>query len=117
LVGIMGLGLTYYLISIKDNTLFERNYLSRDLALTTSIIENSPQDIEFEYAMYSGDTVLHKFEFVWLDSNVFVSEKTGNKKVFPYLSHDGSFDADIKEPQKIIFSNKENKLEIKEGIS
>jgi hypothetical protein len=42
--------LSAFIYEIKNNTFFEKNYLTRDLAFTTSTLYASPSDVSYVYA-------------------------------------------------------------------
>ena len=113
LISMISWGLTTYLISVKENTIFEKNYLSRDIALTTTAINFAPHDLKYVYSI--KDKELAKFDFEWRDNSVKVSEKESKLKTgFRYMS-DISMEQkgkSVTESDKIIFSKKGNELSI-----
>lgn len=110
LVSIISTGLMYYLISVKEDTLFERNYLARDVALLSTTIESSPQDIEY---VYHPEKPL-QFSFRWHDNKVFVSDENGLETGFPYLSHKEGLSDSARDEKTIIFEKNTGGVNIKE---
>ncbi|MBI5390644.1 hypothetical protein HZB02_04090 [Candidatus Woesearchaeota archaeon] len=46
---IIFLSLMNFVVSLKDNTLFEKNYLARDLALLTDTVYAAPEQLSYTY--------------------------------------------------------------------
>jgi hypothetical protein len=74
-----------YITSVKENTLFERYYLSRDLAFLTQTIEASPGQVRYSYE--NGNLDMAKFAIEFKDGAVSIRERNqpaGSATVIPY---------------------------------
>jgi hypothetical protein len=70
LVIIVMVALLNYVNSIKDNTIFEKKHLTRDIALTANLLSIAPGNIVY---IYRG-TELNKFDFSFSNNIVQVKE-------------------------------------------
>jgi N-acetylmuramoyl-L-alanine amidase len=75
LVASVFLALMGYVKSLEENTLFEKSYLSKDLALLMNTIYASPSQVSY---VYSAKFDLSRFNFVFQDSAVTVYEVFGS---------------------------------------
>jgi len=90
LIGIVFLILLSYVNSIRDDTLMEKNYLSRDLALIVDSIYSAPGNIEYSYSF--KDVGLEKFVFGFRKQRAVVVEENSELEVkFPYAENLVSF--------------------------
>ncbi len=67
----------------RDNTVFDVNYLARDLALVLNTLSFSPGNAEYQY-----EYPKLSFDFDFRDK-VTVKEKEGNPISYPYMKHKG----------------------------
>lgn len=109
LIGVTLLILLAWVNSIRDNTLFEKNYLARDTALLIDSIYSAPGNVNF---VYSFDTVeLSKFKFGFRQQRANVVEEQGEQIIkFPYADDLISFS-----PLNLININAEELTFIKTG--
>jgi len=74
-----------YIDSVAEDTMFEKSYLSKDLALLTDTIYSSPGEVRY---LYTNDKAeLNKFEFEFSNQKVSVSEIEAEEKLeakYPY---------------------------------
>lgn len=108
-----------YIDSVAKDTLFEKSYLSKDLALLTNTIYSSPGEIKY---LYTNDKVgLNKFEFDFTNQKVRVSEIEAEEKLeveYPY-GEDLAFPYSGQKLYKInqmAFSKNEANLEIGQNL-
>ena len=104
-----------YIDSVANDTLFEKSYLSKDLALLTDTIYSSQGEVNY---LYTNDKAeLNKFEFDFSKQKISVSEIEAKEK----LKAEYPYGEDLKFPyfgQKIIRMNQialsktKNNLEI-----
>ena len=108
-----------YIDSVAEDTLFEKSYLSKDLALLTNTIYSSPGEINY---LYINDKVeLNKFEFDFNNQKVMISEIEAEEKLeleYPY-GEDLKFiysGQKLREVNQIAFSKDETHLEIGQNL-
>jgi len=107
--------LQHYIDSVAKDTLFEKSYLSKDLALLTDAIYSGPGEIRYLYTNERAE--LNKFEFDFNKQKVSVREIGVKEEIplaFPYgedlnLQFSGQI---ISKVNQIAFSKTKNKLEI-----
>mgnify|MGYP001456134213 CR=1 FL=1 len=100
LIGVVALGLGSFLVSVKENTALERNYLSRDLALTTTVIGFSPSEIDYIYE--TPKFPLTQFNYEWNNNEVLIYKTDSYKTNFQYMSKNIIKDPKLIYPEKII---------------
>jgi hypothetical protein len=74
-----------YVESLKDNTLFEKHHLTRDVSLLLNTISIAPGNLFYQYTNSKID--LDKFEFIFRDNKVEIRESQKDKASyisFPY---------------------------------
>ncbi len=74
-----------YIDSVAKDTLFEKHYLARDLALLTDTIYGSPGNVDYVYSNERAE--LNKFNFDFSDQRVKVSEIGAEQRAdvaYPY---------------------------------
>lgn len=104
-----------YLKSVRENTLFEKMYLSRDVALLMNTIYAAPENIGYVYA--AGKTNLSKYIFNTQENYVIVNEKTAvpsQEKFFHYGS-DRFFNEDfplIQDAQLLTFMKNDKYVKV-----
>ena len=104
-----------YIDSISKDTLFEKAYLSKDIALLTDTIYGSPGDVNYNYI--NDQVRLNRFEFIFNNQKVGVSEIENKGKIIveqPYgedltYPHSGQ---DISSSDHITFSKTNGNLDI-----
>lgn len=81
---VLGIAITFFSFvnSIAKNTMIEKNYFSRDLALLIDVIYSSPGDIYYNY-FHEEDDVMNKFNFLFDEQKVEVSEAEIEQKPLP----------------------------------
>jgi len=72
LVVLLAAALFSFVESIRKSTVFEKNYLSKDAALTASTLQFSPESVEYTYSSKKLD--LRKFIFSFANNRAAVSE-------------------------------------------
>jgi len=110
---LVSLGL--YLKSVRDNTVFEKIYLSRDIALLMNSIYAAPENIGYVYA--AGETNLTKFTFKSQENYVVVNDKNSisNQEMFYKYATDLSFHEEfplIEESKILTFVKNDNTLKV-----
>tara|TARA_Y100000310_G_C20695215_1_gene825191 strand:- start:266 stop:1444 length:1179 start_codon:yes stop_codon:yes gene_type:complete len=102
--------------SIKKDTLFDKVYLSGDLALLTNTIYSSPGNVFYDYSDSSTKINITKFDFSFKDGYVTVNEHPkGNEIKFSYakeLSFESSLPELIETPENIYFVKTDNTFSI-----
>lgn len=96
--------LMFYVGTLKEQTLFKKLALSRDLALTVNTLYSAPGNIEYTY--YAADLNISKFDYRFNEQLVNVLEQ-GRPTSYPYgddLLFQLSFPT-IKESNQIQFQN------------
>jgi N-acetylmuramoyl-L-alanine amidase len=81
------LSLGFYLKSVRDNTLFEKMYLARDVALVMNTLYAAPENTGMIYA--AGEVNLANYSFDAKDNYITVSKKdesSGNEKYYHYAT-------------------------------
>ncbi|MEK6947427.1 MAG: hypothetical protein AABX32_07515 [Nanoarchaeota archaeon] len=73
LAAIVILALYNFINSVVDSTIFEKNYLARDLAMLTNTVYSSPGDLSYIYSENSGK---HMFIFDFKHNSVQVTDKS-----------------------------------------
>jgi N-acetylmuramoyl-L-alanine amidase len=110
-----------YVRSVGNNTLVEKIYLSKDIALLTNIISSSPGNIFYTYSNSSNKLDITKYLYSFKDSYVKVKEnEKANQVYFPYakdLSFENSFPNLIENPEEIHFVKTGNKLSIDKSLT
>lgn len=105
-----------YIDSVAKDTLFEKSYLSKDIALMINTIYASPGELSYTYANDKAE--LNKFEFNFGDQKVRIKEAKSDKK----LDVEYPYGEDLKTPfsaqrisnsNKLVFSKTKNTLEVK----
>ena len=106
-----------YVKSVEDDTLYEKYYLSKDLALFLNTLYASPGEVHYEYSNEELD--LSRFIFDFKNQKVVVKEIAeeaipiehpyGEDKNLEWKSED------ISQSDKIVFVKTDKKLEIKNG--
>ncbi len=116
LIAIISTAIIDKLISAKENTLLEKNYLSKDIALTTTAINSAPGEIYYVYSL-DGKTKLSDFNYEFNENKVLVSDISSSYKTsYGFISDKEPYIAIINSPNNIIFEKEKNKLiEIKQG--
>lgn len=66
--------LTMYVASIKDNTLYQKNYLAEDISLTYTTILSSPGKINYSYSSKETGINLSLFDIVFDNEKVIVEK-------------------------------------------
>ena len=79
LIVLIALSLFSFVGNVLENTLYEKNYLSKDIALIVDTIYSAPGDISY---IYSGDTMGFIIDFK--PNNVFVYEELEMYEKLPY---------------------------------
>ena len=107
--------LIYYVRAVGKNTLPEKIYLSKDIALLTNTIYSSPGNTFYIYSDSSNKIDLTKYLYSFKDSNVNIKEtaKDKNELWFPHskdLSLKSSLPGLIEYPKEIHFVKSNNKL-------
>jgi len=102
--------------SIRKNTLFDKAYLSRDLALLTNTIYSSPGNIFYNYPNSSNKIDITKFDISFKGGYVIVNEHPeGNEIKSSYtkeLSFESSLPGLIETPEEIYFVKTDNTFSI-----
>jgi len=106
-----------YLNSVKKNTLFEKMYLSRDVALMMNTIYAAPENVKVEY--FAANANLSDYTFESKDYYVIVNEKgkdIAHAKYYKYAT-DLTFEEDfplITNADLIMFLKNNNKVQVDE---
>ncbi len=103
LVIVFTLAIFYWLASLQNNTLLEKNYLSRDLALLVDSMYSSPGNVEYTYN--TNVVNISKFNFFFKDQKVSTVE-IGNEEAVQYWYADDKVsssmvDGESRAPQSI----------------
>lgn len=119
------IALQNYVNSVEDDTLYEKFYLSKDLALFLNTLYASPGEVNYEYSNEKLD--ISRFIFDFKTQKVVVKEVTkpivegiSNKPIpieHPY-GEDKNLEwksEDISQSDKMVFVKTDKKLEIKNG--
>ncbi len=108
LIAIICIGMTDYLFSVKNNTLFEKNYLKKDIGLVATVINSAPGDVQYTYV--SKEKVLSNFEFEFDKNKIHVKDAGKRLKInYPFMS-DQDVAYTVRQEDKIFFDKKEGKL-------
>jgi len=108
-----------YIDSVAKDTLFEKSYLSKDLALLIDTIYGGPGEIKYLY--FNDKAGLNKFEFDFSSQKVKVDEVDSKEKLtveHPY-GEDLSLHIigqKIRNLNQIDFSKTENNLEVSQNL-
>ncbi|MFH0979060.1 MAG: N-acetylmuramoyl-L-alanine amidase [Candidatus Woesearchaeota archaeon] len=82
LVAIVFIALMSYVKSLQENTLLEKSYLSKDLALLSTAIYSSPGDVFYVYT--HPKIGLQRYNFIFQQGSVIVSDASSYKISYPY---------------------------------
>ena len=104
-----------YVDSVAKDTLFEKSYLSKDIALLVNAIYSAPEEIRYIYT--NEKVAINKFEFDFSQQTVIVSEidakvnietkqPYGEDLSYPLLRHR------LYNTNQIAFYKNENNLEV-----
>ncbi len=104
-----------YIDSVAKDTLFEKSYLSKDLALLTNTIYGGPGEVKYLYV--NDEVELGRFEFDFSDGKVKVGERGVEADIgaeYPYAEDlkFQYFGERITWSDKILLSKTGDKLEI-----
>lgn len=108
-----------YIDSVAEDTMFEKSYLSKDLALLTDTIYSSPGEVRY---LYTNDKAeLNKFEFEFSNQKVSVSEVKAKEKLKGTYPFGQDMNLEFKtnlfyEPQKLTFSKTNKRLELGQDL-
>lgn len=102
-----------FIDSVVEDTLFEKEYLSNDLALITEAIYSSPGDIYYEYDNPKAN--LYTFNFNFREQSVSIKEAGAEKPIAISVAYgeDKNINNELKElirPQKIFFKKTQTKI-------
>ena len=115
---VVWLALFNYVRSVERDTLFDKIYLTKDIALLINTAYSSPGNLFYTYS--SDELDLSLFDFYFKDGFVTIKENPdGNELYFPYAA-DSSFETElpnIVSPEKIEFAKTDNKLQAKESLT
>ena len=118
LVSIILISFLWYVNSIKTNTLSQKQFLSRDIALLTNIIYSSPGNLYYWYEPYpSLGIILNKFDYSLKDQKAIIKEQNLETR-YPYgentlMAKDSSL---LQSPLKLEFENSGNSFIFKNNI-
>jgi N-acetylmuramoyl-L-alanine amidase len=104
-----------YLKSVRDNTLFEKMYLSRDVALLMNTLYAAPENVGYVYA--AGTTNLSKYTFKGEENYVAVNyekDRSEQERYYKYAS-DFSFKENfplIEDADMITFVKNDNLFKV-----
>jgi len=112
LISVIFLSLMSYVKSLEKNSLFERSYLSKDLALLTSTIMASPAKVDYVYT--HPKIVLSSYDYFFGDKIVKVTGKSGSPIYYPYADDSNLVfnSASLLAPYAIRFGLIQNNLQI-----
>jgi hypothetical protein len=105
-----------YISSVAKDTLFEKSYLSKDIALLIESIYTSPGEVTYTYAHRKAE--LDRFQFEFDEQKVSVRETGVEEEItveYPY-AEDLNFPSAMKRisgATKIEFSKKGGKVEVR----
>jgi len=105
-----------YIDSVKNNTLFEQQFLARDIALMTNTISSIPGEVQYTYASESN---LSRFNYVFADDKIKISAKDSQSFAsYPYYYDSGmSIDfQDQNSPKQLEFARTKSSLKINEHL-
>jgi len=115
---IVWFALFHYVRSVERDTLFDKIYLSKDIALLTNTVYSSPGNLFYTYS--SNKLNLSFFDFSFEDNLVTIEEHPkGNELSFPYAT-DLSFESKLpymETPEKIEFAKTNNKVSVKDSLT
>jgi hypothetical protein len=109
---IFALGVYSYVASVEHDTLLEKNYLSRDVALLVDTIYAAPGNVVYDY---SHDLVnISEYSFTLKSQRSGVLEKGGTQTILYWYADDKKngniLDADIRMPESIKLCNTGGKV-------
>ncbi|MFA6888280.1 MAG: hypothetical protein WC254_02180 [Candidatus Woesearchaeota archaeon] len=111
-------GFLYFHKSVQENTLFEKSYVSRDIALLLETVQSAPGDVVMYYSQPQFDVGKYNYDFS--DNLVHVYEDTILTSVYyPYFL-DLSLTAPLpvfEKPAAFVITKKSRILEIGESAS
>lgn len=105
LISMISIGFWRFLASVKDDNIFEKNYLARDIALTATAINSAPGDIKYTYNLNAPS-----FDLQFEKNMVIVSEPVGHEANYHFMSNDGGFSQTFKSPQKVTLKKENDKF-------
>ncbi len=73
---VVGIGLMYFVVGVKNNTMLEKNYLSKDLALLINTIYAAPEYVYYKYNV--PEVGLLDYDITIASQKVQVVEKVEN---------------------------------------
>ena len=114
LVLVFAAAVFYWLISLQNDTLLEKNYLSRDLGLLIDSVYASPGNVEYEYS--TNVVNITKFNFFFKDQTVSTVEIGSEQAVQYWYADDkisNSFiDSEARSPESIKLCNSQGIVSI-----
>jgi hypothetical protein len=105
----------YKINDIKNDTLFEKQFLARDIALTTETISSLPGDVYYEYVTNAD---LSRYEYVFSGSVKIFRTGESLEVTYPYY-YDTHLSANLntmKNPKKIMFRKGGGMLDVRETL-
>jgi len=72
--------LSIFIKGIEDDTLFEKNYLAKDIGTVASILYAAPNNIHFQYST-KGSGIINRMEFIFKGGTVHVKEIASEQAV------------------------------------
>ncbi|PIN79546.1 hypothetical protein COV16_03640 [Candidatus Woesearchaeota archaeon CG10_big_fil_rev_8_21_14_0_10_34_8] len=111
-------GFYYFLTDVKENTLFEKSYASRDIALLLETAESVPGDIEVYYTEPKFDVGAYNYKFSENILRIYEGENYLYSIYYPFFLDTQLYETfesyDFKEPAAFVISKVKGNLEVKE---
>jgi hypothetical protein len=106
-----------YIQSVKDNTMFEKQFLSRDIALMIDTINSVPGVVIYNY---EDDGKIKQFEYTFVDNKVQINKKDEQLEIKYHYYYNSQINNDYQNlltPEKIMFAKTLSSTKVNSELS
>ncbi len=105
---------------VQDNTLFEKTYVSRDMALMANTVQSVPGDVTVYYSQPNFD--IGNFSYDFTDNLVILynpEERTGSEVKYPFFINSNLLSSleDLETPSHLVFVKTSELFQIREDYN